>query len=62
MKASELKSLLRAGGLEKYSALYADIGQQTERFLHAIDEFCKAYGEDRDISILSVPGRKVPAR
>ena len=57
MKASELKSLLRAGGLEKYSALYADIGQQTERFLHAIDEFCKAYGEDRDISILSVPGR-----
>ena len=57
MKASELKSLLRAGGLEKYSALYADIGQQTERFLNAIDEFCKAYGEDRDISILSVPGR-----
>ena len=57
MKASELKSLLRAGGLEKYSALYADIGQQTERFITAIDEFCKAYGNDRDISILSVPGR-----
>ena len=57
MKASELKSLLRAGGLEKYSALYADVKQQTERFITAIDEFCKAYGEDRDISILSVPGR-----
>ena len=57
MKASELKSLLRAGGLEKYSALYADVNQQTERFINAIDEFCKAYGEDRDISILSVPGR-----
>ena len=57
MKASELKSLLRAGGLEKYSALYADVNQQTERFINAIDEFCKAYGDDRDISILSVPGR-----
>ena len=57
MKASELKSLLRAGGLEKYSALYADVKQQTERFIGAIDEFCKAYGNDRDISILSVPGR-----
>ena len=57
MKASELKSLLRAGGLEKYSALYADVNQQTERFINAIDEFCKAYGEDRDIFILSVPGR-----
>ena len=57
MKASELKSLLQNGGLEKYSALYADVKQQTERFIGAIDEFCKAYGEDRDISILSVPGR-----
>ena len=42
MKASELRDLLRAGGLEKYSALYADTKQQTERFLAAIDEFCKA--------------------
>ena len=57
MKASELKSLLQNGGLEKYSALYADVKQQTERFITAIDEFCKAYGNDRDISILSVPGR-----
>ena len=57
MKASELKSLLQNGGLEKYSALYADVNMQTERFIGAIDEFCKAYGEDRDISILSVPGR-----
>ena len=57
MKASELKSLLQNGGLEKYSALYADVNKQTERFITAIDEFCKAYGNDRDISILSVPGR-----
>ena len=57
MKASELKSLLQNGGLEKYSALYADVNMQTERFITAIDEFCKAYGNDRDISILSVPGR-----
>ncbi len=57
MKATELRELLRSGGLAKYSALYADINQQTERFINAIDEFCEAYGEDRDIAILSVPGR-----
>ena len=57
MKASELIRLLRAGGLEKYSALYADIEKQTERFIGAINEFSKAYGEDREVYLLSVPGR-----
>ena len=57
MKASELRELLLNGGLEKYSALYDDTNRQTERFIGAIDAFCEAYGEDRDISILSVPGR-----
>ncbi len=58
MKACELKKLLKEGALAKnYSALYLDTEKQTERFIKAIDAFCALYGEDRDISIFSVPGR-----
>lgn len=57
MKASELKKLLRNGALEKYAHLYADTKRQTERMLLAIDRFEKLYGEGRDISLFSVPGR-----
>ena len=57
MKASELIRHLNEGGLEKYSALYADINAQRERMIKAINEFTKNYGDDRDIYIFSVPGR-----
>ena len=57
MKANELKKLLADGALEKYSALYSDLSAQTARFIAAIDEFSLLYGEDRDISVFSVPGR-----
>ena len=57
MKALELKKLLSEGALEKHSALYANITEQTERFIAAIDSFTALYGEDRDIAIFSVPGR-----
>ena len=57
MKTFELKEALKGGALEKYSHLYSDIKAETERFISAIDAFAKKYGEDRDISIMSVPGR-----
>ncbi len=57
MKALELKKLLSEGALEKHSALYANITEQTERFIAAIDSFTALYGDDRDIAIFSVPGR-----
>lgn len=57
MKATELKTLLQNGGLEKYAELYQDTKTQTERFLAAIDAFSARFGEDRDIAIFSVPGR-----
>ena len=57
MKANELKKLLADGALEKYSALYSDLAAQTARFIAAIDEFTLLYGDDRDISVFSVPGR-----
>ncbi len=57
MKALELKKLLSEGGLEKYAHLYANVPEQTKRFIAAIDSFVELYGEDRDICIFSVPGR-----
>jgi len=57
MIANELKKKLENGGLAHYCDLYSDIDAQTERFISAIDEFTRIYGEGRDISILSVPGR-----
>ncbi len=57
MKANELKELIKGGALSKYPELYATPERQAERFIKAIDEFARLYGEDRDIEIFSVPGR-----
>ena len=57
MKANELKELLKGGALNKYANLYANVPAQTERFIAAIDSFTALYGDDKDISIFSVPGR-----
>ncbi len=57
MNVKELKNALAGGALEKYSNLYSDIKGETERFIKAIDAFAEKYGEDREIFILSVPGR-----
>ena len=57
MKSSELIKLLRSGGLQKYANLYDNVEKQTERFISAIEAFSESYGEDRDIYVLSVPGR-----
>lgn len=57
MKANELIKLLNEGALEKYSALYSDINVAKERIIAAINSFTSTYGSDRDIYVLSVPGR-----
>ena len=57
MKANELKEMLRAGALSKWSMLYSDIEAETERHIKAIDEFTKRFGDGRDIAVFSVPGR-----
>ena len=57
MRTSELKRLLSGGALEKYSQIYANVPYQTERMIKAIDRFSEMYGEDRDVSLFSVPGR-----
>ena len=57
MKANELIEYLREGGLEKYSALYADLDYSRDRIIDAINAFTSNYGDDRDIAVFSVPGR-----
>ena len=57
MKAFELKKKIADGALSQYTNLYADVKLQAERFIAAIDSFTAIYGEDKDISIFSVPGR-----
>ena len=57
MKFNELKKVLSDGGLQKYAALYDDIGAQSERILAAAEAFEKNFGAERDISVYSAPGR-----
>lgn len=57
MKTTELKAALQNGALDAYSELYADTRAQAKRMIAAIDAFSALYGEDRDISLFSVPGR-----
>ena len=57
MKSQELKKLITDGALSKYSALYSDTEREASRFISAIDKFSQRFGENRDIMLLSVPGR-----
>ena len=57
MKAHEIIKLLNDGALSKYSELYSDVERAKDRFITAINEFTKTYGNDKDISLFSVPGR-----
>ena len=58
MKAQELIAKLQAGALAKYENLYVGaVDFQTARYIRAIEEFVKLYGDDRDLMLFSVPGR-----
>ncbi len=57
MKANEIREALLRGALNKYEGLYKDLEKQTERFVNAIDSFERIYGENREVSVFSVPGR-----
>ena len=58
MKPIELIKRLEAGALSAYTHLYGeDIAFQTERYIKAVREFAKLYGEDREVFVFSVPGR-----
>ncbi len=57
MTSKELKTRLKEGALSAYPHLYADIERQTYRMAEAVESFEKIYGEGREVSLFSVPGR-----
>jgi len=57
MTSTELKKKLSEGALSAYSHLYSDIERQTRRMIEAVEAFEKTYGEGREVSLFSVPGR-----
>lgn len=57
MKSFLLKKIILEGGLEKYSSLYSDVKSQSKRMIAAIEKFEGQYGSERDVMLLSVPGR-----
>jgi galactokinase len=57
MKSGELKIKLREGALKSYENLYTDVARQTERMIAAVESFEERYGSDREVMLLSVPGR-----
>ena len=57
MTPLQLKEKIRAGELSRYVNLYDNIEHQAERMIAAIEKFEERYGSDRDIYLLSVPGR-----
>ena len=57
MNAKELKNHIENGALDAYTGIYADVDAQKKRYIEAIDKFASIFGGERDIYILSVPGR-----
>ena len=58
MKAAELIAKLQSGALAKYEHIYVGAVEfQTARYIKAIEEFVALYGDDRDLTLFSVPGR-----
>ena len=57
MKANELITALQNGALDRYSHLYRDTKEEALRYIDAISAFVALYGDDRDLSLFSVPGR-----
>ena len=57
MRIKELRNKIEGDGLSAFSDIYEDRDSQRKRFLRAISEFSRLYGEDREVFLLSAPGR-----
>ena len=60
MKLNEIKLKLESGALDaSLSSLYGEekLASAKNRFMNAVVEFEKLYGDDRDVSLFSVAGR-----
>ena len=57
MNAKQLKEAILGGALDSFAHIYADVNAEKERYIKAIDSFVELFGGERDIYLLSVPGR-----
>ena len=57
MNAKELKKQIENGALAAFTGIYSDTEAQKARYLAAIDKFTSLFGSEREIFVLSVPGR-----
>ncbi len=57
MNAQQLKNYINSGALCARTDIYANVEAQKERYIAAIDKFTSLFGGERDIYVLSVPGR-----
>lgn len=57
MKIKELRKHIEDGALKGACEIYADIEAQKARYLAALDSFAELFGSERDVLVLSVPGR-----
>ena len=57
MILKELKNKLIGGEIVLPSELYACPESQKERYIAALDSFAALFGEEREVAVLSVPGR-----
>lgn len=60
MKANELRALISEmsdNTLKRLSEIYSSPEREKDRILGAIDSFSRLFGEDREICLISVPGR-----
>ena len=54
MRINELKKCIAEFD---FSALYKNVDEQRERYLTAVAEYERLFGDGDDVSVLSVPGR-----
>ena len=58
MNLNEVRAKIKDGGFnEAFKMLYSDIEIAADRYLKAVDEFEKLYGDSDNIRIFSAPGR-----
>lgn len=58
MKLSEMKNSILSGNYNAaFNTLYTDVNASIDRYAKACDRFAHYFGEDRDVSLFSAPGR-----
>ena len=58
MSLQEIRTAIKSGAYDKdFDLLYRNLTDSKDRYLKAVDEFEKLYGEEAEIKLFSAPGR-----